>query len=350
MALDIASVLAFTPEAFVGLGKHLCPEWLTEALCAGACGEKFAQMRKRKLPVSQAMWLVLGMALFRDRSIEAVAQHLSLVLPKPGPKDGIARSGLAQARQRLGAEPMEHLFNLTGSAWGLEAADKTRWRGLSIMGIDGTCLRIADTAENEAAFGRPGSGRSISGYPQIRLVTLMALRSHILTAMNFGGINEGEMTLVKPLWERVPDNSLSILDRGFLSWGALHQLHASGIEKHWQLRLKKNITYRVVRTLGSGDELVEITTKSAARREYPELPRTFLARVTAYQVKGYKPQKLISSMLDAEKYPAREMATMYHERWELELGYDEIKTHMLDREESLRSRTPRDPRGRARST
>ena len=125
---------------------------------------------------------------------------------------------------------------------------------------------------------------------------------------------------------------------------------AAPIEKHWQLRLKKNITYRVVRTLGSGDELVEITTKSAARREYPELPRTFLARVTAYQVKGYKPQKLISSMLDAEKYPAREMATMYHERWELELGYDEIKTHMLDREESLRSRTPRDPRGRARST
>lgn len=340
MPLDLASVLAFTPEAFVSLGKHLCPEWVSEALSAGECGERFAEMRKRKLPVVQALWLVIGMALFRDRSIEAVAQHLSLVLPKPGTREGIARSGLPQARHRLGAEPMEHLFRLTGVAWGLDAADKDRWRGLSLMGIDGTCLRIADTPENEAEFGRPGSGRSVSGYPQIRLLALMALRSHILAAVNFGGINEGEMTLVKPLWQQIPDQSLSILDRGFHSWGALHQLHASGTERHWLLRLKKNITYRVVRKLGPGDELVEITTKSAARREYPELPRTFLARVVAYKVKGYKPQKLLTSMLDPGKYPASEMASLYHERWELELGYDELKTHMLEREEALRSRTP----------
>jgi hypothetical protein len=340
MSLDLASVLAFTPEAFVNLGKHLCPEWVSEALSAGDCGEKFAQMRKRKLPVIQALWLVIGMAVFRDRSIEAVVQHLSLVLQKPGTRDGIARSGLPQARHRLGAEPLEHLFKLTGAAWGLEAAEKDRWHGLSVMGVDGTCLRIADTPENEATFGRPGSGRSVSGYPQIRLLSLMALRSHILTAVNFGGINEGEMTLVKPLWEQIPDHSLSILDRGFLSWGALHQLQASGVERHWLLRLKKNITYRVVRKLGSGDELVEITTKSEARREYPNLPRTFLARVIEYKVKGYKSQKLITSMLDPEKYPASEMAALYHERWELELGYDELKTHMLEREEALRSRTP----------
>lgn len=340
MSLDLASVLAFTPEAFVSLGKHLCPEWVAEALCAGECGEKFAQMRKRKLPVVQALWLVIGMALFRDRSIEAVAQHLSLVLPKAGAREGIAPSALPVARNRLGAEPMEHLFKLTGAAWGLAAADKDRWRGLSLMGIDGTCLRIADTPENEKAFGRPGSGRSDSGYPQLRLVALMALRSHMLAGVNFGGINEGEMTLVEPLWQQVPDHSLSILDRGFLSWGALHQLHASGTERHWQLRLKKNTTYRVVKKLGIGDELVEITTRSAARHEYPELPRTFLARVIAYKVKGYKPQKLITSMLDPEKYPASEMASLYHERWELELGYDELKTHMLEREEALRSRTP----------
>src|SRR3990167_8127105 len=106
MALDLASVLAFTPEAFVSLGKHLCPEWVSEALCAGECGEKVAQMRRRKLPIEQALWLVIGMALFRDRSIDAVAQHLSLVLPRPGAREGIARSGLPQARHRLGAEPM----------------------------------------------------------------------------------------------------------------------------------------------------------------------------------------------------------------------------------------------------
>jgi len=336
-----AAVRAFTPEAFASLGAHLCPEWLTEALAAGHCGEHLAEMRKRKLPVEQALWLVIGMALFRDRSIEAVAQHLSLVLPRPGPRDGIARSGLPQARKRLGAGPMEHLFNLTGNAWGLAAADTDRWHGLSLMGIDGTCLRVADTPENERAFSRPGSGdRAASGYPQIRLVGLMALRSHTLAALSFGGFNEGEQTLVKPLWETIPDHSLSILDRNFLSWGALHELHSTGAERHWLLRTKKNLTYRTLRRLGPGDELVEITTRSEARREYPELPKTFLARVISYQVKGFKRQKLITSMLDPERYPAEEMAALYHVRWEIEVAYDEIKTHMLEREEALRSRSP----------
>lgn len=337
---ELAAALAFTPEAFAGLGAHLCPEWVAEALSAGACGDNFAKMRERKLPVQQALWLVIGMGLFRDRSIEAVAQHLSLVLPRPGPRDGIARSGLPQARQRLGAEPMEHLFKLTGEAWGKSAAEKDRWRGLSVWGLDGSCFRVADTPQNEAAFGRPESGRAGSGYPQLRLVGLMALRSHTLAAMSFAGFKEGELALVDPLWREIPNHSLSILDRGFLSWGPLHRLQSTGIERHWMLRLKTNVTYRAVRKLGPGDELVEITTRSGARRAHPQLPKTFYARVVRYHVKGYKPQKLITSMLDAEKYPASELGALYHERWEIELGYDELKTHMLEREEALRSRKP----------
>jgi hypothetical protein len=340
LAGSLAAVAALTPQAFAGLGEHLSPEWLVEALSAGECGEKLAQMRRRKLPAEQALWLVIGMAVFRDRSIEAVAEHLSLVLPRPGPRGGIAPSALTQARHRLGAEPMEHLFGLTGEAWGMREADKDRWRGLSLWGLDGTCMRIADTTENETAFGRPGSGRSESGYPQLRLVGLMALRSHTLAGLAFGGVNEGETRLCEPLWKQIPDQSLSILDRNFLSWGALHQLQSSGVERHWLLRLKKNVKYRVLQKLGRGDELVEITTQKSARAKYSELPKTFQARVVGYQVKGYKPQKLITSMLDAERYPATEFAALYHERWELELAYDEIKTHMLEREEALRSRTP----------
>lgn len=340
LAAAFAAILAFTPEAFVMLGKHLCPEWLVEALSAGRCGEKYATMRKRKLPVEQAIWLVIGMALFRDRSIEAVAQHLGLALRRPGPRDGVARSALSQARDRLGAEPVWHLFELTARAWGFAAAALDQWRGLSLFGLDGSCLRVADTPENEAAFGRPGSGRAGSGYPQIRFVALMALRSHILAALSMGGFRDGEATLVKPLWEQIPNNSLSILDRGFLSWWPLWLLHTTGIDRHWLLRLKSNVKYRVLRVLGPGDELVEITPHRALLREHPELPKTFQARVIGYQVKGYRPQKLITSMIDAERYPAKEVAGLYHERWEIELGYDEIKTHMLEREEALRSRKP----------
>lgn len=92
--------------------------------------------------------------------------------------------------------------------------------------------------------------------------------------------------------------------------------------------------------VSGSDYLVEITPSRQVRKKYPAMPETFQARVISYQIKGYRPQKLITSMLDSEKYPAKEMAELYHERWELEVGYDEIKTHMLEREESLRSRKP----------
>jgi len=95
-----------------------------------------------------------------------------------------------------------------------------------------------------------------------------------------------------------------------------------------------------VKKLGPGDCLVEITPSPKVRRENPGMPETFLARAISYKVKGYRPQKLLTSMVDAEKYPAKEMAELYHQRWEIELGYDELKTHMLEREECLRSRKP----------
>ena len=215
----LADVLAFTPEAFTALGANLKPEWFLEALAAVENGEDKGEMRRRKLPVDRALWLTIGMGLFRDRSIQEVVEHLDLSLPRPGPRAGVAPSAIPQARERLGAAPVQHLFELTGERWARATAEKDRWHGLSLWGLDGSCLRIADTPENEAAFGRPGSWRSTAGYPQVRLVGLMALRSHALAGMSVGGYHESEMTLVKPLWTKVPNASLTIVDRGFLSWG-----------------------------------------------------------------------------------------------------------------------------------
>ena len=336
----LAEVLAFTPEAFASLGANIKTEWFLEALAAIE-GDKHAEMRRRKLPVERALWLVIGMGLFRDRSIQEVVEHLTLSLPRPGPRAGVAPSAIPQARERLGLEPVQRLFEVSAEVWARRVAEKDRWHGLSLWGMDGSCLRVPDPAENDAAFGRPSSGaRDKSGYPQVRFVGLMALRAHTLAAMSVGGFHQGELTLVKPLWEKMPEHSLTIVDRGFLSWGPLFHLHASGAERHWMIRAKASQKLRSVRRLGPGDSLVEVLPSSAVRRENPGVPEVFQARVISYQVKGYKPQRLITSMLDAEKYPAEEMAALYHQRWEIELGYDEIKTHMLEREEALRSRKP----------
>jgi hypothetical protein len=174
----------------------------------------------------------------------------------------------------------------------------------------------------------------------VRLVALMALRSHLIAAATFGAYGNGEHTYAEDLWDRLPDNSLSILDKGFLAANVLIPLQLSGNERHWLTPAKKNTRWRILETLGSNDWLVEMEVSPSARKKNPTLPKTWVARAITYQRKGFRPRTLLTSLIDARKYPRAEIVALYHERWELELGYDEIKTEMLDREETIRSKSP----------
>jgi hypothetical protein len=335
------------PAAFERFGKVLDPQWIDMALVMTGT----ASLRRRKLTAQTVVWLVIGMALFRDRAISEVIAHLGLVLPSHAEEAfgvALAPSAIPQARYRLGAAPIEIIFVHTAEAWAGAAADAQRWRGLALYGVDGTTLRVPDTDENRAAFGLPPSSRGQAGYPQVRLVVLMALRSHLMRAVAFGpysGKETGEHSLARELWPQVPDHSLVILDKGFIDYGLFFRLsHGDDGKvtgrKHWLVRAKKNLRWKTLEVFGNGDELVELTLSRQAREKDPSLPETMVARTVRYQVKGFRPQTLLTSMIDPEQYPAAEFAELYHERWELELGYDEVKTHLLEREEALRSKKP----------
>ena len=327
------------PDHFEQFAAALDPAWIQQALTA--TGK--ATVRRRKLPAEQAVWLVIGMGLFRDRSIHDVAHHLDLVLPEStakGPSGSLTSSAIVQARQRLGCEPLSELFRSLAEHWAVRAADAQRWRGLAVYGVDGSTLRIADTPENETTFGRPGSSRGGTAYPQLRLVALMALRAHLLAGLALGAYRTGEVTLAETLWDKIPDDSLTILDRGFLSFGLLHRLQTRGRSRHWLIRARAKLKWRVIRRLGANDHLVEITLSKQARRADPQLPQTLQVRAVRYQRRGFRAQTLLTSLTDHQRYPAAEIAALYHERWEIELAFDEIKTHTLEREETLRSRTP----------
>ena len=336
------------PAAFKRFGRLLDAKWIEMALQETGT----ASVRKRKLPAQLVVWLVIGMALFRDRAIQEVVSHLGLVLPSQKKKGGdkgkktLVPSAIPQARYRVGAEPIEMIFSQTAHEWAHTEAGKDRWCGLALYGMDGTTTRVPDTEENQEAFGRPASSRGQAGYPQVRIMALMALRSHLLAGVTFGpcsGKKTGEHTLAKGLWSQVPDNSLLMVDRGLIDYGVFYHLsHNEDGEltgrKHWLIRAKKNLRWKTLKVFGPGDELVELSISSHARKKDPSLPKKMVARAIRYEVPGYRPQTLLTSMVDAELYPAVEVAALYHERWEIELGYDEIKTHMLERQEALRSK------------
>jgi hypothetical protein len=328
-ALKAVAVYAIG-ERIEKMKKHLDPEWIEEALAlAGSI-----TLRKRRLPADQVVWLVVGMGLMRDMPIEQVVDRLELALPDRH-DTAVARSAISQARARLGDDPLAYLFATTATKWATTSADRDRWRGLALYGMDGTTLRTPDSPENRAAFGGQsnGGGRGESGYPQVRVVAMMALRSHILSAFRFAEYGTGEVTLARDLWNEVPEKSLIIVDRNFLVKKDLIHLETSG-ERHWLSRAKSNTKWAVREKLGRDDYLVEWDVKEAG------LPTTWTLRAIHYKKRGFPDVTLLTSLLDAEKYPASELIELYHERWELEIGYDEVKTHLLDRRESIRSKTP----------
>ncbi len=334
---SLASVAASAnPGVANEFHRHIDPSWVEEALKATGT----ATVRRRRLPAERVAWLVIAIALFRNRPITEVADKLDLALPgQRGPT--ASSSAISQARSRLGEEPMEWLFGRTAQAWAHGSADRHRWRGLSLYGVDGTTLRVADSEENREEFGLASGGhRGDSGYPLVRLVALMVLRSHLLATVRFGTYAKSEHAYATDLWSAVPDESLTIVDRGFFAAGVLIPLNRDGVNRHWLTRGKKNLRWRTVQRLGRHDELVEMKVSSQARKQDPTLPELWVVRAIRYHRKGYRPQVLLTSLLDPATCPAAEIVGLYHERWELELGYDEIKTEMLDREETLRSRSP----------
>jgi hypothetical protein len=171
-------------------------------------------------------------------------------------------------------------------------------------------------------------------------VTLMALRSHVLAGAAFGPY-ASEQSYAKQLWALVPDQSLLIVDRGFFDAKVLIPLARDGNDRHWLTRGRANNKWSVVKAFTKNDLLVEFNVSDGARKADETLPKTWRARAIRYQRPGFAPQWLLTSLIDRAKYPAKEIVALYHERWEIELGYDEVKTEMLDREETLRSRTPR---------
>lgn len=331
----LAYTASVTPGSYTTFRQHLDPLWIEEALAATGT----ATLRKRRLPAEQVVWLVVGMSLVRDRSIHDVVRQLDLALPTRDGMQTVVSSAVAQARARLGAEPLEWLFERTSQEWAHRSADRDRWRGLALYAIDGTTLRVPDSEENRAHFGsQSGRWDGISGYPLVRLVTVMALRSHLIASACFGSYGLGESQFAKPLWDAVPENSLVLMDREYLDASVFYEL--SSKKRQWITPARSNSSWSEIRKLGKDDLLVEMEQSPECRKKHPEHPKRFDVRAIRYQRKGYPPRTLLTSLLDPKAFPADEIRRLYHERWEIELGFGELKTDMLQRLEAIRSRSP----------
>ncbi|XPF94167.1 IS4 family transposase [Colwellia sp. RE-S-Sl-9] len=329
-ALSQVSQNSFTE--FTGLSELLDPSIVDEALAQSG----IATIRKRKLPMEQMVWAVIGMALFRKMSIRQLVNQLDIILPNGAPY--VAPSAVTQARKKLGHKAIESIFNKTQSLWHEESTHPT-WCGLTLLGVDGVVWRTPDSKENNEYFARTGNSHGKASYPQVRMVCQMELTSHLLTQSAFDSVDINEMKLAGSLVETTPDHSLTLFDRGFYSLGLLYRWQSTGISRHWLIPLKKNVQYDIVRSLGRQDKIVRLTACPQARKKFPELPESIEARLVSRKVNG-KACEVLTSMTDAMKFPVADIVDLYGHRWEIELGFREMKQSLLDSQFTLRSNQP----------
>ena len=295
-------------------------------------------MRRRRLPAERVVWLVIGLALFRNEPIWHIVQQLDLAdgpsLCAPVPSAAVA------GRERLGEEPMWWLFDRLASCWGsCPVPDQALFHGLRSYAVDGVVWSLPDTAANLQQFGRPQNAHGGGAWPQLRAVCLMDTYTHLIRAACFGDFRTGELTFAGPLMSAVPDDSLTIFDRMYFSAAFLLQWQGSGRQKHWLMRAKKPLRYDVVHEIAPGDYLVRLPVSPQAQKLHPDLPPHWQARLIECKVGG-EVRQFLTSLCDAQRYPARDIAAHYMQRWEIELGFREIKQGMLKKAPTLRSKLP----------
>lgn len=331
-ALSLANGYAPNTEDLGKLSDILCLDFISQCLETSGV----ATIRKRRLPLEQAVWAVIAMSMYRQEPIWSIVSKAQLMLP--GKKPLVAPSAVVQARQRLGVEAVKEVFSQSQQVWNRDA-EHPSWCGLTLLGVDGVVWRTPDTEENRKAFTYAKNQGGEFGYPQVRMVCQMELTSHMLIASAFDDTKVNEMRLAEELIETTPDHSLTLFDRGFYSLGLLHRWHQTGESRHWLLPMKKGTQYEVVKKLGRQDNLIRLTTTPQSRKRFNELPNSLEVRLLTKRVKG-KEVSILTSMSDPMKYPAAEIVDLYSHRWEIEMGYREMKQSLLNSEFTLRSKKP----------
>ena len=323
------------------LEKVIPPDEVRQVLKDTGC----LDARRCTLTFEVACWMVLTMGVLTDLPLRQVFKACRRLYPGEGTPH---RSSLCRARQRLGVGPVRLLFERIARPLADALTPGAFYKGLRLMGIDGTTYTVPDSPLNADAFGYPQGGRGAGAFPQVRKLSLVELGTHAEQALVLRGIRgkgASEKSMAPGLFRHLKRGMLLMWDRGFLSYNLWQGVQLSGCEL--LARVSTRLVLRPVQTLADGSYTANLYPSSYDRTKNRW---GLLVRVIRYthndprRVGCGQDHLLLTTLMDAEAHPATALIRLYHERWEIELTYDEQKTHMTapraTKPAHLRSETP----------
>jgi hypothetical protein len=323
----------------VGVLTRTFPPTLVDEVIAAA-GR--TEPRHRSLPARVMAYFSIGMALHSEGSYEDVLSLLTDGLAWAADEEPVklpSKSAIFQARARLGAAPVQALFSRVAAPLSEPGAAGAWLAGRRLVAIDGTCLDVADTAENALFFGRPGVNKGEqAAFPQARIVALAECGTHAVFDAVVGSYTTPENTLARDLVDRFKPGMLVLADRGFCGFPLWSRALATGADLLW--RANSVMKPRYLKTLPDGTWLAELRPAGNAGRHAEPL----VIRVIDYEIDDGRPNdetyRLFTTILDPGDATAIDLASVYAQRWEIESAFDELKTHQRGARTVLRSKSP----------
>src|SRR5215211_5872938 len=316
-----------------------------------------AEQRRRLLPARVVVYFVLALALYSHAAYEEVMRCLVEGLgwaqqARRGRRSWPywhvpGASALAEARERLGPEPLRLLFAAAAQPL---ATPKTRgawYRNWRVMVLDGTCLDVPDSPANQA-LGRAKSGRGegVGAFPQVRVVGLVEAGTHAIVDAVQGPYASGEQTLARQLahdWGPLGPGVLLLADRLFTGGELWRAMAQTGADLVWRVKCGSKTAPKlpVDQVLADGSWLSRLYAASDRHRRH-----SITVRVIEYTLSdpgrrtSVDRYRLVTTILDPTQAPAAELAALYTERWEIETALAELKTTQRGPKQILRSKTP----------
>jgi Insertion element 4 transposase N-terminal/Transposase DDE domain len=322
------------------LEQVIGPEGVQQALTDTACFDSRACTLTREV----TFWVVLAMGIWTDLPIRQVFKAARRLRPGEATPH---RSSLCVARQRLGVAPVRCLFQRTVRPLATPQTPGAFYHHWRLMAVDGTVESVADSPANAAAFGYPDGGhRGRGARPQIRKLSLVEVGTHAEVALVVKGIKGvGEQSMAPALFRSLTAQMLLLWDRGFFSYSLWKSVIATGCQL--LARVQSRLVLRPIENLADGSYLANLYPSALDRSQdrHGLTVRVIRYRLNDPQRVGHGEEHvLITTLRDAQRYPALELVCLYHERWEIELVFDEQKTHLDPRRPTkpahLRSETP----------
>lgn len=316
--------------------------------CVGQSVAWMSKVRRvRQCTLVSLVWLLIGMALWTRLNQRLVWEKLTGVLQDVHPApltERLSASAISGRRQQLGSEGLQALMQRCcqplASGEQMPSAFFGRYH---LLAIDGTLFNTADTPANEAAFGRSRNQYSTGAYPQVRGVLLVECGSHAVIGLRTAAYTVSEVHGAHELLEQVGANSLVLVDAGILSGGFCEHVRTRKAHVLGALEAGAWETVARKRRLADGSVLAWIPPSRGVK--YP-MQAGLWVRIISYSFTDArlgevgKVYRLVTTLLNPRVAPARSLLLLYHERWEVELVIDEIKTHERAQRKVLRSKRP----------